>query len=121
MWGLITSVQAPFYPQEALKRGASMSQVAFLKILSTMKQLFMNIKLILQSGLVFGMVHLSGFITSSAFGIVGHKFNPRNLAFLGSFIQGFAVLIFGILELINEKAIFLSLSFILRNVQNDYD
>ena len=95
-----------------------MSQVAFLKVLSTMKQLFMNIELILQSGLVFGMVHLSGFITSSAFGIVGHKFNPRNLALLGSFIQGLAVLTFGILELINEKSIFLSVSFILRYVDS---
>ena len=95
-----------------------MSQVAFLKILSTIKWLFMNIELILQSGLVFGMVHLSGFITSLAFGIVGHKFNPRNTALLGSFIQGLAVMIFGILELINEKSIFLSLSFLLRNVDS---
>ena len=98
-----------------------MAQVAFLKVLGTIEQQFVDIQLILQSGLVFGMVHLSGFITSSAFGIAGHKFNPRNMALLGAFMQGLAVLIFGILELINEKSIFLSLSFILRNVQNNYD
>ena len=29
VWGLIYSVQAPFYPDEALKRGADLSQVCF--------------------------------------------------------------------------------------------
>ena len=83
-----------------------------------MKKLLSHNELILQSGLVFGMVHLSGFITSSVFSIVGHKFNPRNMALLGSFIQGLAVLIFGILVLIENKSIFLSISFILRNVHS---
>ena len=67
------------------------------------------------------MVHLSGFISSSAFGIVGHNFNPRNMALLGSFIQGLAVLMFGILELIDDKSMFLSISFILRNVHSLLD
>ena len=30
VWGLVCSVQAPFYTNEALKRGANLSQVEFL-------------------------------------------------------------------------------------------
>ena len=95
-----------------------MAQVAFLKVLGTIEQQLIDIQLILQSGLVFGMVQLSGFIASSAFGIAGHKFNPRNMSLLSSFMQGLAVLIFGTLELIHDKSIFLSVSLILRNVHS---
>lgn len=62
------------------------------------------------------MLHLSGFIASSVFGIVGHKYSARNMAFLGSLMQGVSVFLFGMLELFDDKAVFLTLSYILRNV-----
>ena len=69
-----------------------------------------------QSGLVFGMLHLSGFIASLAFGIVGHRFSSRNMAFLGSFLQGVTVFLFGMLEFVHDKDVFLTISFISRHV-----
>ena len=62
------------------------------------------------------MLHLSGFIASSVFGVVGHRFSARNMAFLGSLIQGISVFLFGMLELFDDKATFLTMSFLLRNV-----
>ena len=118
MWGLIYSVQAPFYPREALKRGANISQVyiQLIKLLLTPMYETNNH----QSGLVFGMLHLSGFIASSVFGIVGHKFSSRNMAFLGSLMQGVSVLLFSMLELFDDKATFLTMSFLLRHVMHNY-
>ena len=113
VWGIIYSVQAPFYPKEALKRGANMSQVYEIDYHMLLFQLLTCNK---QSGLVFGMLHLSGFIASLAFGIVGHRFSSRNMAFLGSFLQGVTVFLFGMLEFVHDKDFFLTISFISRHV-----
>ena len=68
----------------------------------------------LQSGLVFGILKLSGFLTGSIYSIIGHKFSSRNMAFLGSVTQGISVLLFVMIEYTNDKVIFLTLSYILR-------
>ena len=67
-----------------------------------------------QSGLVFGALQLSGFVTASAFGLVGHKFSSRSMAFMGSFLQAIAVLLFGMLEYTGDTVVFLTLSYLLR-------
>ena len=92
VWGLIYSVQAPFYPNEALKRGAELSQ----------------------SGLVFGILKLSGFFTATLYSLIGHKFSAINMAFFGSSTQGISVLLFGMLEYTDDKVVFLGFSYILR-------
>ena len=70
--------------------------------------------LYLQSGLVFGILKLSGFVTATIFSLVGHKFNSRTMAFLGSSTQGISVLVFGMIEYTEDKVVFLTLSYTLR-------
>ena len=68
----------------------------------------------LQSGLVFGILKLSGFVTATIYSFIGHKFSSRTMAFLGSSTQGIAVMIFGMIEYTNDKVVFLTLSYTLR-------
>ena len=67
-----------------------------------------------QSGLVFGILKLSGFVTATIYSLVGHKFNSRTMAFLGSSTQGISVLVFGMIEYTEDKVVFLTLSYTLR-------
>ena len=67
-----------------------------------------------QSGLVFGIVHLSGFVAASLMSIVGDRFSVRTMAFLGAFLQGVAVMAFGMLEFTEDVVLFLTLSYLLR-------
>ena len=68
----------------------------------------------LQSGLVFGILKLSGFVTATIYSLIGHKFSSRTMAFLGSSTQGIAVMIFGMIEYTDDKVVFLTLSYALR-------
>ena len=63
---------------------------------------------------MFGILQLSGFVAATAFSVVGHTLSSRNMAFLGSFTQGVAVLLFGMLEFSEDKVVFLSFSYLLR-------
>ena len=73
--------------------------------------------ILFQSGFVFGIVHLSGFISASLMSIFGEKFSVRTLSFLGAFLQGLSVLGFGMLEFVENVDLFLSLSYLLRLVR----
>ena len=68
----------------------------------------------LQSGLVFGVLKLSGFVTATIYSFIGHKFSSRTMAFLGSSTQGIAVIVFGMIEYTDDKVVFLTLSYTLR-------
>ena len=72
---------------------------------------------IFQSGFVFGIVHLSGFISASLMSIFGERFSIRTMSFLGTFFQGLTVLGFGMLEFVENVDLFLSLSYLLRLVR----
>ena len=72
---------------------------------------------ILQSGLVFGIIDLFGFITSSLYCIFGERLSLRKMAFLGAFLQGLTVLGFGMLEYVENVVLFLSGSYLLRLVR----
>ena len=65
-------------------------------------------------GFVFGLVHISGFISASVISIVGDKFNSRKMSFFGAFVQGMAVVAFGMLDFTEDAHIFLTLSYLLR-------
>ena len=67
-----------------------------------------------QSGLVFGIVHLSGFISASVMSMIGDRFSVRTMAFLSAFLQGIAVMAFGMLEFTEDVFLFLTLSYLLR-------
>ena len=119
VWGLIYSVQAPFYADEALRRGASLSQVQI--IISKFGYLYMCVVFLsFQSGLVFGVVHLSAFIASSLMSIFGYRFSVRTMSFLGAIFQGVTVIAFGMLEFTDDVAMFLTLSYGLRLVGKFY-
>ena len=72
---------------------------------------------IFQSGFVFGIVHLSGFISASLMSVFGERFSVRTMSFLGAFLQGLAVFGFGMLEFVENVDLFLSLSYLLRLVK----
>ena len=67
-----------------------------------------------QSGLVFGIPHISGFVAACAFSLVGHKFSSRIMAFLGSFMHGLSAILFGLLQYTDDTVVFLALSYLLR-------
>ena len=73
--------------------------------------------IIFQSGLVFGIVQLSGFISASFMSIFGDRFNIRTMLFLSAILQGLAVMGFGMLEFVENVDFFLSLSYFLRLVR----
>lgn len=90
--GMCVSLQAPFYPAEASKKGASATEY----------------------GLVFGIFELTVFIVSP---IVG-KYLPRigiGRAFSGGIsITGFMCVAFGFLNRVNDGKSFIALSFVIR-------
>ena len=91
-WGLLISLQPPFYPSEAEKRGATPSQYGF----------------------VFGITNLAAFIFAPIFGANGTQIGPKLLYNCGAFLQGICGLCFGFLAFVQEVAPFLGLSYLLR-------
>ena len=91
-WGLLLSLQPPFYPSEAEKKGATPSQYGF----------------------VFGIANLAAFIFAPIFGRFGSKLGPKLVYNLGAFTQGIVGISFGFLGYIQNAAPFLGLSYFLR-------
>ena len=92
IWGICGSLLPPFFPDEAKSKGASLSQ----------------------SGFVFGVFSLAGFISSPFFGKYGGNVSPRFLYIPGSFAIAACTLVFGALHFIDNLNLFLSLSYFLR-------
>ena len=70
-WGLMFSIQPPFYPKEAEAKGATPSQVRILVIyLYNVHQ--WNLNKLFQYGFVFGIIHLGAFISALIFAQIGH-------------------------------------------------
>ena len=91
-WGLLISLQPPFYPQEAEKRGATPSQYGF----------------------VFGIASFAAFIFSPIFGKYGAQMGVNLVYNSGAFIQAFCGIAFGLLIYLDSLTAFLSLSYFLR-------
>ena len=93
--GMSYSLLGPFYPVEAEKRGVTPTQYGF----------------------VFGIMELILFIFCPLFGnylgVLGAKF----VNCCGIFVLGVTVCLFGMLEIVRESSVFLSLSFAIRIVQ----
>ena len=86
------SLQPPFYPLEAEKKGATPSQYGF----------------------VFGIANLAAFIFAPIFGKFGAQIGPKLLYNMGAFTQGFVGVSFGFLKYVQDAAPFLGLSYFLR-------
>ena len=91
-WGLLISLQPPFYPKEAEERGASPSQYGF----------------------VFGITNLAAFIFAPIFGAYGTQIGPKLLYNCGAFLQAISGICFGLLSFVQKLAPFLGLSYLLR-------
>ena len=93
--GLCYSIQGPFYPAEAQKRGATPTQYGF----------------------VFGIFQLVVFVFSPVcgryLGILGAKF----INCLGVFIMSYTNVLFGFLGLIQDCQMFVTMSFVVRIVE----
>ena len=94
IWGICGSLLPPFFPDEAKSKGASLSQ----------------------SGFVFGVFSLAGFISSPFFGKYGGNVSPRFLYIPGSFAIAACTLVFGTLHFIDNLSLFLCLSYFLRTI-----
>ena len=92
IWGITGSLLPPFFPTEAESKGADTSQ----------------------SGFVFGIYSLVGFISSPLFGKYGSKFSPGLLYNPSAFVLSACTLAFGYLSYIEDLTLFLSLAYILR-------
>ena len=94
IWGVCNAILAPFFPIEAELKGATISQ----------------------SGFVFGIYSLVGFIFSPLVGKYGTKVSQAYLNNLGAFIQSLCTLSFGFSHYINDVNSFLTLAYTLRIV-----
>ena len=91
-WGLTDSVQAPFYPIEAASKGATPAQY----------------------GLVFGIIHLSIFISSPVFGHYLPRLSLRAVFGFGLVGTSSCACAFGLLPFLPSTAMFLGASYCLR-------
>ncbi|XP_017755825.1 PREDICTED: MFS-type transporter SLC18B1-like [Eufriesea mexicana] len=92
---ICVSLQAPFYPQEAEKKGASPSEY----------------------GLVFGIFELIVFIISPVYGQYLHRIGPKLLFNGGILTSGTCAIFFGLLDKVNGHYPFIVLSFVIRIVE----
>lgn len=89
------SLQAPFYPQEAEKKGASPSEY----------------------GLVFGIFELVVFIISPLYGQHLNRIGPKLLFNGGILTTGTCAIFFGLLDKVNGHYPFIILSFVIRIIE----
>ena len=90
--GLITSIQAPFFPIEASSKGASASQY----------------------GPVFGIIHAAFFLTNPLVARFIRKFGIKLTFGLSILLTSAGALSFGFLTYITPRSTFLALAYILR-------
>ncbi|BES97650.1 transporter [Nesidiocoris tenuis] len=92
---ICVSLQAPFYPQEAEKKGASATEY----------------------GLVFGIFELVVFLISPFYGQHLNKIGPKFLFNGGIFTTGICAILFGFLDKVDGHLPFIILSFVIRIIE----
>ena len=93
--GISGSLQAPFYPKEAKAKGLNKIHV----------------------GLVFGAYHFIIFMTSPFFGKKVKNIGTKKMIYIGVIIMGSAGICFGLLEFIQNKTLFIFLSYAIRGIE----
>ena len=89
------SLQAPFYPQEAEKKGATATEYGF----------------------VFGVFELTVFLSSPLYGRYLSKIGPSFMFSAGIFTTGTTCVLFGLLDRVYITKAFVGLSFAIRIVE----
>ncbi|XP_073985292.1 MFS-type transporter SLC18B1-like [Rhodnius prolixus] len=92
---ICVSLQAPFYPKEAEKKGASATEY----------------------GLVFGVFELVVFVISPIYGQHLNRIGPKYLFNGGIFTTGICAILFGFLDKVEGHLPFIILSFVIRIVE----
>jgi len=92
--GALMSLQAPFYPMEATKKGATPSEYGFS----------------------FGITNLVAFIVSPLIARYGSKIGMLNLCTMGFCINAICCICFGLLAYAEHKTVFLGFSYLIRGV-----
>jgi MFS family permease len=92
---ICVSLQAPFYPQEAEKKGATATEY----------------------GLVFGIFELVVFLISPVYGKHLNRIGPKYLFNGGIFTTGVCAILFGFLDRVEGHYPFIILSFVIRIVE----
>ena len=105
------SLQPPFYPSEAEKKGAKPTEVS--KKMSNFRSA-KNLIFLFQYGSVFGAFYLGAFLFCPISGQIGRKIGPKVLCISGAMIQAICTVIFGFLEDVNDKDEFIGFSIALR-------
>lgn len=90
------SLQAPFYPEEAEKKGCSATEYGF----------------------VFGSFELVAFVTSPVFGSLIQKVGLKYMLVIGIVLNAVSTIAFGYLTYIDERNVFLLLSLFLRVLES---
>ena len=93
--GIAGSIQAPFYPEEATKKGVNQTHV----------------------GLVFATYHFTIFTTSLMFGKYIGKLGAKRMVYVGVLLMGLCAVAFGFLDYINTSTNFLMMSYIVRAIE----
>ncbi|XP_063235319.1 MFS-type transporter SLC18B1-like [Bacillus rossius redtenbacheri] len=93
---ICVSIQAPFYPQEAEAKGATVTE----------------------HGLVFGSFELTAFLVSPALGKYVDKIGPKTVLNSGIVVAAASCILFGLLHLLQGRWLFIGLSFLLRIVES---
>ncbi|XKL60510.1 hypothetical protein PGB90_007567 [Kerria lacca] len=89
---LCASLQAPFYPAEAEKKGATATEY----------------------GLVFGIFEFVCFVASPFFGKMVERIKPKILLTAGALVNSVSVICFGFIDFIDDRVTFVILSFVFR-------
>jgi len=93
--GLLISLQPPFYPSEAEKKGATPAQYGF----------------------VFGIANLSLFLFSPVFGRYGAAIGPKLCFNVGAVAQGVSGFAFAFLPYLDSVGAFIGISYLLRFIE----
>jgi MFS family permease len=92
---ICVSLQAPFYPKEAEKKGATATEY----------------------GLVFGIFELTVFIASPFIGTKLNGWGARRVFNLGIFTTGTCSILFGMLDHFEDPNVFIGMSFLVRTIE----
>ena len=65
-------------------------------------------------GFVFGITNLAAFISAPLVGVYGENIGAKRLYNFGTFLQALCAIAFGFLEYVDNTALFLGLSYLLR-------
>ncbi|CAL8093259.1 unnamed protein product [Orchesella dallaii] len=86
------ALQAPFYPAEAERKGATATEY----------------------GLVFGIFEFVVFLSSPIYGKYMNKLGPKTVFSVGTLVTSISVICFGLLDRVDDHALFIALCFICR-------